>query len=77
MCDGCGEIFSENADGWASQTASITKRDQNGKPYTLTAQLDKCVNCVEIEMNRSNVPSSARMLQGSIQPHYERTEADD
>ena len=69
MCDGCGEIFSENAEGWATQNASINKRDEKGRMITVSAQLDKCPNCAEMEMNRSNVSMSYRTML-TAQPHY-------
>lgn len=75
MCDGCTEIFSENAEGWATQTATIQRRDPNtGRLVSATAQLDKCPNCVELEMGRSANARPTTML--TAQPHYETQEGD-
>ena len=75
LCDGCGELFSENVEGWATQSATITKRDDNGRPVAVSAQLDKCPVCVEIEMNRSNISIQNRTML-TAQPHYTKTDED-
>lgn len=69
MCDSCGTIFSEREDGWATQSATITKRDpETGKPRSVTLDLDKCGDCTELEMNR---PARPRLeLTADVNPTY-------
>ena len=50
MCDKCGDIFSENAEGWETGTMSKMVRDQyTGEARTMTLRVDACVGCASIE----------------------------
>lgn len=49
MCDTCGTVFSERAEGWSSGQITVNKTDlQTGKPTTQTLILDKCPECTEL-----------------------------
>lgn len=67
MCDRCTTIFSENADGWATQTASIQTRNADGKLITKSAQLDKCPDCTELEMMPHQRVGETML---AAKPHY-------
>lgn len=48
MCDGCGDIFSEREDGWASMTGTQMKRDADtGRTNPVQTQEDRCPRCVD------------------------------
>lgn len=45
MCDKCGNIFSEKAEGW--QTFSVSRQTTNphGIPVSVTDEYDACPQC--------------------------------
>lgn len=46
MCDRCGDIFSENSDGWTTMNGSQRRRDPaTGETKTVTVQQDQCGRC--------------------------------
>ena len=42
MCDKCGKIFSENAEGWQTFTGSSMTTDEFGRRIPRTVQMDLC-----------------------------------
>jgi hypothetical protein len=45
MCDKCGNIFSELAEGWQSYTVSTRKKDANGYFRNEAVAMDACPPC--------------------------------
>lgn len=46
MCDRCGNIFSELADGWQAFSASTMKKNpETGKRETVVQMMDACEAC--------------------------------
>lgn len=45
MCDKCGQIFSERADGWQIYKALTVKRNEDGTSTTVTVDADACPTC--------------------------------
>lgn len=45
MCDRCGQIFSENADGWDTYTVNKKTRDEDGNVKVRTEVRDACPDC--------------------------------
>jgi hypothetical protein len=47
MCDnaGCGRIFSENDDGWATGVVAVQRRRENGTRFMEQQQSDRCNTC--------------------------------
>lgn len=45
MCDKCGTIFSESAQGWSTYTGTRITRDENGRQKNTTQVMDMCPMC--------------------------------
>jgi hypothetical protein len=46
MCDRCGTLFSERAEGWGTFTGTTTRRNERtGRPETVTETLDLGPEC--------------------------------
>lgn len=47
MCDksGCGDLFSENEEGWSTAVNTVQKRRENGTRYGEQQQIDLCPSC--------------------------------
>lgn len=45
MCDKCGTIFSENAEGWTTLTGTRLVTDSEGRKRQVTKQMDTCPSC--------------------------------
>ena len=46
MCDRCGNVFSENSEGWSTDSRTVNRIRDDGKRYTVTMQVDQCADCV-------------------------------
>lgn len=48
MCDNvkCKALFSENDDGWSTDSRNVQRRNQDGSSYTVKMQIDLCAGCV-------------------------------
>jgi len=46
MCDRCGSVFSENSEGWSTDSRTVNRVRDDGKRYTVTMQVDQCAPCV-------------------------------
>lgn len=55
MCDQCGNIFSENSEGWTTFSGSRQRRREDGSRFTETITQDACVSC----SNRFQEPPKA------------------
>jgi hypothetical protein len=68
MCDRCGTVFSEKADGWSTFSGSTRRKDpQTGKVEMISDQLDSCTECTELMTGGSQRPE----LPTTTSPHYE------
>lgn len=48
MCDTCGTVFSERAEGWSNGEITINKKDPDtGRVRPETISVDKCPECTE------------------------------
>lgn len=45
MCDKCGEIFSENQDGWSTFSGTAMRRREDGTRFQETVAQDACTTC--------------------------------
>jgi hypothetical protein len=73
MCDKCGEVFSERADGWSTFTGAVRMRDPNtGRAIMREESLDACPDCSELMTGSTAVPSP--ITPGGAQRRYERAE---
>lgn len=45
MCDKCGRIFSELADGWQTFTVVTKKKDDHGRVRDELVAMDACPEC--------------------------------
>lgn len=45
MCDKCGNIFSENEDGWSTFSGTRLKRDSDGFKRAESVVQDACAKC--------------------------------
>lgn len=46
MCDKCGDIFSENTDGWSTfQGARVIRDEKTGQTRSVTEAMDVCSEC--------------------------------
>lgn len=45
MCDKCGNIFSEHAEGWQTYTATTRVKDSRGNWSNETVVMDACPDC--------------------------------
>lgn len=45
MCDRCGNIFSERQEGWGTFTGTSFRKDETGRRYQESVQLDACPVC--------------------------------
>jgi hypothetical protein len=48
LCDKCGEVFSENENGWQTFTATTMQEDENGVMTEVKQALDACPACAMI-----------------------------
>lgn len=46
MCDRCGNVFSENDEGWSTDSRTVNRTREDGKRYTVGMQVDQCAPCV-------------------------------
>jgi hypothetical protein len=70
MCDRCGTIFSERADGWSTFSGTTRKRDpETGKFDTVSDTLDSCPECTEM---LTSPPVARPVAQLGTRPQYER-----
>jgi hypothetical protein len=51
MCDNakCRNLFSENDDGWSTDSRNVQRRNPDGSMYTVRMQIDLCATCVGTE----------------------------
>lgn len=45
MCDRCGTVFSELADGWQTYQAATFKKDDEGRRISVSVMMDACPAC--------------------------------
>ena len=45
MCDKCGTIFSENAEGWQTMSATNRRKNADGQWINESVVLDTCPDC--------------------------------
>ena len=45
MCDKCGTIFSENAEGWQTMSATNRRKNSEGQWINESVVLDSCPEC--------------------------------
>lgn len=45
MCDRCGAVFSELAEGWQTYQGTTIKRDDDGRRITVAVNQDACPDC--------------------------------
>lgn len=45
MCDKCGNIFSENDDGWSTFSGTAMRRREDGSRYSESVSQDACAAC--------------------------------
>lgn len=65
MCDKCGEIFSENAEGWSTYSGSVKRRGEKGGAEWQTLTQDACPACT----NGTSVPTP-RLAIPAGKPDY-------
>jgi predicted RNA-binding Zn-ribbon protein involved in translation (DUF1610 family) len=54
MCDNCGFVFSENAEGWSNMTGNrMVRNAETGKMEPKNASVDYCPDCTESMANGS------------------------
>lgn len=72
MCDKCGTIFSERAEGWGTYSGAIRRKDPaTGRMISVTDDLDSCVVCTEI-MNTTRDPMALPTREAiTVSPRYE------
>jgi hypothetical protein len=46
MCDRCGTVFSENDEGWSTDSRTVNRIKEDGKRYQVGMQVDQCATCV-------------------------------
>lgn len=46
MCDRCGTVFSENDEGWSTDSRTVNRVRDDGKRYQVSMQVDQCGPCV-------------------------------
>lgn len=57
MCDRCGQVFSERAEGWSSQEGTIMRKNQEtGRMEQVHAQIDLCPEDTELAMTPAPRP---------------------
>lgn len=69
MCDRCGEIFSERAEGWSTFSGATRKKNDDGQWITQSDTLDSCPTCSEIMTSPPQRPMPA--LGSGVQHNYE------
>lgn len=70
MCDKCGGVFSELADGWQAFTAqTIKKNPDTGRRESVTQQLDACPSCA-IAAPDKDAPPMLLNPEGSQDPKF-------
>ncbi len=62
MCDRCGHVFSERAEGWGTYTGTTMRRDpETGRQRQVTEQLDLCGGC---NGNAADAPVAVAAIPG-------------
>lgn len=75
MCDRCGTVFSERAEGWSTFAGSRRMKNQDtGKMEQVSEQMDSCPDCSEMMLTPqrpelTTTVSSPR--EPTVSPHYE------
>ena len=74
MCDRCGTVFSERAEGWGTFNGSVRKKDSDGKWMTVSDTLDSCPECTELSLTpqRPELTTTVHdVRQPTVRPQYE------
>jgi len=68
MCDRCGTVFSERAEGWSTFAGSRRSRNQDtGKIDNVTEQMDSCPECSDLMLT----PQRPELLPSQTRGQYE------
>jgi hypothetical protein len=67
MCDMCGTVFSERAEGWSTFTGSTRRKNDQGQWVNVTDTLDSCPEDTE----RMRMASQPIALPTTASPRYE------
>lgn len=79
MCDSCGIVFSEQAEGWSTFSGSIRRTDPQTKVVTMVQRtMDKCPDCTQLVMTpvqpQTAIGTSASYVQEALTEHEARYE---
>jgi hypothetical protein len=71
MCDSCGFVFSENAEGWSNMTGNrMVRNTETGKMEAKNASVDYCSDCTE---GMSNGAAVTRPQTPAARPRHALT----
>ena len=71
MCDTCGNIFSENKEGWTTGTIS-RKVKENGRTTFKEQVQDACPDCSSAMFDETPVPRVALPAPSRVEREYAR-----
>jgi hypothetical protein len=74
MCDRCGTVFTERAEGWSAYTGTKFVKDDQGKMVQRTESLDACPDCTELMTTPQRPELTTRVSdvrQPTVSPRYD------
>lgn len=74
MCDRCGSVFSERAEGWTTFSGGTRRKNQDGQWVTLQDTMDQCPECTELTLTPQRpelTTALSDVRQPTVSPHYE------
>lgn len=76
MCDKCGTVFSECAEGWSTYTGSVRRRDRDtGQVRMIEDSMDACPECTELQFTAQR-PELATTASPRYEPEHAGTRAE-
>lgn len=64
MCDRCGTIFAEGANGATTGVATQSRRDEYGRPQSVTVSMDACPDCSTGDTLTPQLAITRKMARG-------------